>query len=124
MSPPRRERGTGPIRRGASDPCPSSTRPFMNERNRHVWVGGWLVLGLALLAAKPAGAVDRVARPDLGPEPRVPVGQCLSAGGTLLAHERAGRAWEAVGAKETVRSRDLLLALPGTRATLETQPGG
>ena len=95
----------------------------MSERNRRVRVGGWLVLGLALLAASPAGAADRVTRPDPGLEPRVPVGRCLSAGGTLLAHERAGRAWETVGAKETVRSRDLLLALPGTQASLETQPG-
>ncbi len=50
------------------------------------------------------------------------MGKCLSPAGRLLVNERPGQPWHALGDTEDVSSRDLVLALPGTRAVLETRP--
>jgi hypothetical protein len=55
-------------------------------------------------------------------EPRVPVGKCLSPAGSLLVNERPDQPWQTIGDKEDILTRDLLLALPGMRASVETQP--
>jgi hypothetical protein len=68
-----------------------------------------LLLGLVLAA------------PADGLEPRVEVGKCLSAAGTLLNQED-GRPWHAVPEGGAVFSRDLLLALPGVKAVVEPRP--
>jgi hypothetical protein len=91
----------------------------MSFATRSVSVGGRsglataLTLGLAALAC----AAEPVPRPA-GLEPRVPVGKCASADGTLLASSRPGQGYHAVPNGEPVYSRDLLLALPGMRAAL------
>jgi hypothetical protein len=81
---------------------------------RHAW---FLLLGLA-----GAAGADLPAR-AASLEPRVPAGTCRSAAGTLLYQEDPGQAWRVVAAGEGVRSRDLLLALPGVRAEVEPRPG-
>lgn len=72
--------------------------------------------GLAL-AADPASS-------SFGPEPRTPLAKCTSADGTLLSRESAAREWRSVSSKDAVFSRDPLLALPGVRALVETEPRG
>jgi hypothetical protein len=89
-------------------------------RERSGWAVAWLVLGLVGVAASPGGAAAQDTRSTL--EPRVSAGKCVSPAGTLLASEREGQAWTVLGAQETVSSRDLLLALPGVRATVEPRP--
>ncbi len=74
-----------------------------------------------LLAAGTAQANDLGSRPITW-EPRVPVGKCLSPAGSLLVNERAGQPWQTLSDKEDVLTRDLLLALPGMRGSVETQP--
>ena len=68
-----------------------------------------------LAAAEPAS-------PPAGPEPRTPVGKCVSADGTLLAREADGKDWRPVPRSGPVSSRDVLMALPGVRAVVETEP--
>jgi hypothetical protein len=58
----------------------------------------------------------------VGPEPRTPVGKCASPDGTLLARESDGKDWRVVAQKEAVSSRDVLLALPGVRAEVDSEP--
>ncbi len=72
----------------------------------------WVLLALLAGGAEPAG-----------PEPRVPVGACRSAAGTLLGQEAAGQPWRPLGQADPVPSRDLLLALPGVKAVVESRPG-
>jgi hypothetical protein len=55
-------------------------------------------------------------------EPRVPVAKNLSAVGEMLVNERPGQPWRVVAKEETLHSRDLLMALPGLSAQLETAP--
>jgi hypothetical protein len=55
-------------------------------------------------------------------EPRVALGNCLSAPGSLLTSKRPGQPWQVVGDKEEIMSRDLLMALPGMKATVEPRP--
>jgi hypothetical protein len=87
----------------------------MNARN--VWSRQAGVVGLlALVVGTAAGQNGPI---DLPPssEPRVPVATVLEAAG-LLSSEGAGHPFNRVLAKETVYSRDLLVALPGLQATL------
>src|SRR5512144_1867693 len=77
--------------------------------------------GLAVLAACLCAAGSAAQPPSL--EPRVPVGRCASAAGTVLARGAPGRAWRPLGPKDRAFSRDLLLALPGARGVVES-PGG
>ncbi len=72
-----------------------------------------LSLGMGLLVS-----LSLSAQPP-GPEPRVEAGKNLSAAGALFARPAADRYWQAVDPKATVHSRDLLLALPGIKASLE-----
>jgi hypothetical protein len=55
-------------------------------------------------------------------EPRVAVAKVTSPAGTLLSRSAPGKDWQSSGAGDEVHSRDLLLALPGTRAELEPRP--
>jgi hypothetical protein len=81
---------------------------------------GWL---LASLLAGAAAQADELGTRPPSWEPRVPLGKSPSPTGRLLANENPGRPWQAVGEKDDVFSRDLLLALPGIRAGLETTTG-
>lgn len=81
-------------------------------------VRGWPV-GLAVLALTAATATAQP--PSL--EPRVVVGKCVSPQGTLLQREQADSTWASLGPKDEIHSRDLLLALPGVRATLDLSEG-
>ena len=81
------------------------------------WAAGlWIAFTMVGLvrAADPASAA--------GPEPRVPVGKCASQVGTLLDRYPEGKAWDGVSPKSPVPSRDVLLALPGVRAVVDTEP--
>jgi len=73
------------------------------------------MLGLAALAGNTWPATAQ----EVNLEPRVEVGHCRSAAGTLLVNERPGRAWEVVAPNRAVSSRDRLLALSGIRAEIE-----
>lgn len=103
------------------------TRAFMSERCIGVRVGqvvlraGPLLFGVLLAASVPVSAQELGTRPASW-EPRVPVAKSLAPAGALLVNERPGQPWQAVEEKDNLHSRDLLLALPGMRATLETQP--
>ena len=80
---------------------------------------GWAAVALA--AAVTAG-LARAADP--GPEPRVAVGQ-MHLGRRRAADSPGGRQGLAArGQKDMVSSRDELLALPGMKAVLETEPRG
>ena len=57
-----------------------------------------------------------------GPEPRAVVARCTSPDGTLLSRESGGREWKPVAKTVMVSSRDVLLALPGVQAVVETEP--
>lgn len=57
-----------------------------------------------------------------GLEPRVPAGKCLSPSGRLLSRAHGERGWRTVAKDATVMSRDLLLVLPGMKATVEPRP--
>jgi hypothetical protein len=80
---------------------------------RRLGLAAALTLGLTTLTF----AAEPVPRPT-GQGPRVAVGKCASADGTLLASPRPGQGFHAVPNGEAVYSRDLLLALPGMRAAL------
>lgn len=72
-----------------------------------------------------AASVGRVAAQGVRPvswEPRVAIGKAMSSQGALLHNRRPGQAWQALAADANVMSRDLLLALPGMRAGIQTQP--
>ena len=81
------------------------------------------VLAAAFAASGFAAPADPASR-SAGPEPRTPLGVCSSADGTLLARESEGKDWRVVPQKDPVSSRDALLALPGLRAAIETEPKG
>src|SRR5260370_3977818 len=57
-------------------------------------------------------------------EPRVAVAACQGAGGTLLTRASDERNWQPAAAGDAVFSRDELLALPGTRARIESAGHG
>lgn len=75
------------------------------------------VLLLLLTTSLSAQAV----RPGL--EPRVPIGKNLAPAGLLLVRTSPERPWTYAESMATLDSRDRLLALPGTRAELETTDG-
>jgi hypothetical protein len=77
---------------------------------------------MCLVAGALARADELGTRP-LSWEPRVPVGKRLSPAGRLLVNERPGQAWQSAGEKDEIFSRDLLLAVPGEQAVLETSTG-
>ncbi|HXG12298.1 MAG TPA: hypothetical protein VNK04_21260, partial [Gemmataceae bacterium] len=54
---------------------------------------------------------------------RAAVGKCQSPAGTLLYREAADGPWRALGPQDAVHSRDLLVALPGTRAVVQSGDG-
>ncbi|MHB1426365.1 MAG: HEAT repeat domain-containing protein [Gemmataceae bacterium] len=78
----------------------------------------WLVL---LWIASSAQAAELGSRLDSW-EPRVVVAKDLSPLGSLLINEHPGQSWRTLGPNDAVHSRDLLLALPGMKARLETSP--
>jgi hypothetical protein len=80
-----------------------------------------LVLALLVVAPWICPADEPSTRP-FGFEPRVESGKNLSPADTLLGRESADGSWQKVGAKETIYTRDHLLALPGTKATVEPRP--
>lgn len=80
------------------------------------------IVGLVLLAVlSPATAQELGGRPQSW-EPRVPVARYLSPVGSLLVNEQPGQPWRTAGQRAELHSRDLLLALPGMQARLETSP--
>lgn len=100
----------------------------MSERNvregvaRLLWCTAPLIAGMCLLAGALVRA-DEVGTRPLSWEPRVPLAKCLSPVGRLLNNERPGQAWQSASEKDEVFSRDLLQALPGEQAALESSTG-
>jgi len=80
-----------------------------------------VLIGVLLAAGSNVRAEDLGSR-RISWEPRVPVGKCLSPAGSLLVNERPGQPWQTISDKEDVLTSDLLLALPGMRANIITQP--
>jgi hypothetical protein len=64
------------------------------------------------------------AEPAVNLEPRVAVAACQGRGGTLLRRSNEERNWDPAATGDTVFSRDELLALPGTRAVVESAGHG
>ncbi|HTU93247.1 MAG TPA: hypothetical protein VMF69_24415 [Gemmataceae bacterium] len=94
----------------------------MNRMTPHVWPALWAASVLCSLV--PCSAV-RSAELDSRPtswEPRVAAAKYLSPVGNLLSNEQPGQPWRTLGQHSDIHSRDLLLALPGMRASLETSP--
>jgi hypothetical protein len=88
----------------------------------------WLVLLMVLLLsctviALSARAAELGSRPPSW-EPRVIAGKELAPTGSLLSSEQPGQPWRTLARDAAVYSRDLLLALPGMKARLETAPSG
>jgi hypothetical protein len=112
MSPPRQ----AVFLRPPAIPFPASENVLMSDPSMPSRRGraAWLLLPLLLTSG---------AEPPTGLEPRLPEAVCQSAAGTLLSRERPGRPWRALAPGDPVHSRDLLLALPGVKAAVETQPG-
>jgi hypothetical protein len=86
----------------------------------------WAVL-LAALSFLPLVNLSSVEGADLGGrhaswEPRVVLAKYLSPVGNLLENEQPGQPWRTLGSRADIHSRDLLLALPGMQAKLETAP--
>lgn len=86
----------------------------------------WLVLLIAV-SPSPFVAVSSAKAEELGSrpaswEPRIAAAKYLSPVGALLANARSGQPWRTVGQGAELSSRDLLLALPGMKAGLETSP--
>jgi hypothetical protein len=102
-------------------------RTFMSEPSIRVRIHGrvrcvrTLLIGVLLAAGTAASAEELGTRP-ISWAPRVAVGECLSVPGSLLVNKRPGEAWQTLGDKEDVMSRDLLLAPPGAQAIIETRP--
>jgi hypothetical protein len=86
-----------------------------------------IALGLAALSPCPLVLLASLKAADLSSrpvswEPRVPTAACLSPVGSLLVNEQPGQPWRTLGSRDVIHSRDLLLALPGMKANLETTP--
>lgn len=77
------------------------------------------LLALGLLAV--CAAADEPKKP--AEEPRAAAGTCLSEAGVLLEREAPGKPWKVVAPRDAVSSRDLLVALPGSRAVLQSKNG-
>jgi hypothetical protein len=74
-----------------------------------------------LVTLSSAQADDLSSRP-VSWEPRVALAVSLAPSGALLASERPGQPWRTLDQRGALHSRDLLLALPGMRASLATNP--
>src|SRR6516164_9191993 len=80
---------------------------------------GWLA-ATGSGAARTA-AVEQTSASDQ--EARTAAGQAASAAGTLLRRVGSEKSWKVVRPKETVSTGDVLLALPGTRAEVDSKGG-
>ena len=85
------------------------------RRLRALPIGVLLLIGGGLSAEELGGRT-------VGWAPRVPAAKNLAPVGGLLVNERPGRPWRIAAEGATLSSRDLLLALPGMAARLETAP--
>lgn len=85
------------------------------NRMTMLWPIGLFLCPLVLLSA------ELGSRP-VSWEPRVAAAKCLSPAGCLLVNERPGQPWRTLSPQGDIYSRDLLLALPGMEARLETAP--
>jgi hypothetical protein len=89
-----------------------------NSMNRTTITGA-----IMLVTLSSAEAADLGSRPASW-EPRVAVAKYQSPVGNLLVNEQPGQPWRTLATRADIHSRDLLLALPGTRAKIETSPRG
>lgn len=80
-----------------------------------------LLIGVLLASGGVVSAEDLGGR-TVGWEPRVPTAKYLAPVGGLLVNERPGLPWRIAPAEAVLSSRDMLLALPGMSARLETTP--
>ncbi|MGH7174600.1 MAG: hypothetical protein ACRELG_30400, partial [Gemmataceae bacterium] len=80
------------------------------------------IAGLVLLVALSSARAQERGGRLISWEPRVPVAKNLSPVGSLLVNEQPGQPWRSAGQRAELHSRDLLLALPGMQARLETSP--
>lgn len=81
------------------------------------------VLSLALLLSAAAARADEPASKAGKDEPRVVVAKSLAPAATLLRRPSPDKPWEVVEPKADVFSRDLLLAMPLSQATVESKNG-
>jgi hypothetical protein len=92
--------------------------------NRTAMLGPILLAALSfypLSIGSSAKAAELGSRPASW-EPRVAVAKYLSPVGDLLVNEHPGQPWRTLGSRSDIHSRDLLTALPGIQARLETSP--
>jgi hypothetical protein len=84
------------------------------------------IIPLLVLLMAPAG-VPAAAAADQPPpgakEKRSAVGKCLSPAGTLFGREASSNAWHGIPQQAGVFTTDLLMALPGDRATIHLKDG-
>lgn len=80
-------------------------------------------LPLALLLAAAAVRADEPAPKPDKEEPRAVVAKSLAPAGTLLRRTAPDKPWEVVEPKGDVSSRDLLLSMPVSQATIESKGG-
>lgn len=80
-----------------------------------------IVSSSPLAGLSPASAEELDSR-HFSWEPRLPVARYVSPVGNLLVNEQPGQPWQTVGQSAELHSRDLLQALPGMQARLETSP--
>jgi len=82
----------------------------------------WAALFLCTLVSLSVAKAAELSSRPVSWEPRVVVAKTLSPVGSLLVSEQPGRPWRTLGQDSDIYSRDLLLALPGMQARLETAP--
>jgi hypothetical protein len=96
------------------------------NRDRHlrtlVALAGAVGLMLSIGSGAGWGTADQ-AQAGNNEETRVKEGRCVSEAGTLLYRPKRKGSWQVAKPKEAVYTRDLLLALPGSRAQVETSNG-
>lgn len=98
----------------------------MSVRSLLSGIGQWTGAAQAALVLGWMPACLLAAPQDSKPpekEARVEIGQCASPAGTLLQREASGKEWQVVKSKAAVSSSDLFMALPGTRAAIESKNG-
>jgi hypothetical protein len=96
----------------------------MSEQNRCVPSSGLTWLFMVVLLLKNSGVLlaEELGGRALSWEPRVAAAKNLSPAGCLLSNERPGQPWRGNSEGDILFSRDLLQALPGLSARLETKP--
>jgi hypothetical protein len=79
-------------------------------------------LALALIALGPCAFADDKgsSSSSSGEEKRVALAKPAEAGGVLLSRE-VGKSWKVVGKDDSISSKDMLLVMPGGRATFATK---